>query len=134
MKLTKRKLWVGVAALVVVIAVPLAVYLNSFFRYQAAVKHITISAVSFSAVPDGVYEGSCDAQFVSAAVRVTVQNGAVTGLELLEHKNERGAPAERVVDDILKKQALPVDAVSGATNSSMVIQQAVQNALNSAGN
>ena len=60
---------------------------------------------------------------------VTVSRGVITDIELLEHKNGRGAPAETIINDILRRQDVNVDAVSGATNSSRVIMKAVENAL-----
>ncbi len=62
-------------------------------------------------------------------MEVTVQNGAITNIDILEHKNERGKPAEIVVDRIIEEQKIDVDTVSGATNSSTVIKKAVENAL-----
>ena len=67
--------------------------------------------------------------FVYAKVEVTVQNGVIAGIDILEHKNGRGSRAEVVVDRIIEEQKIEVDAVSGATNSSTVIKKAVENAL-----
>ena len=67
--------------------------------------------------------------FVYAKVEVTVQNGVITNIDILEHKNERGKAAEIVTDRIIAEQKTDVDAVSGATNSSTVIKKAVENAL-----
>lgn len=62
-------------------------------------------------------------------MKVKVQNGTVTDIEILEHKNGRGGPAEIITDRIIEEQRIDVDAVSGATNSSIVIKKAVENAL-----
>ena len=50
-------------------------------------------------------------------------------IDLLEHRNEKGKPAEQIIDDILKRQQIDVDEVSGATNSSKVIKKAIENAI-----
>ena len=55
--------------------------------------------------------------------------GAITGIRILEHKNDRGGPAEAVVEAIVDQQRIGVDAVTGATNSSTVLKKAVENAL-----
>ena len=67
---------------------------------------------------------------IYAKVEVTIQNGEITGIRILEHKNEHGQAAEAVVDRIVAEQRIDVDAVSGATNSSTVLKKAVENALN----
>ena len=97
--------------------------------YKRSVKETTFSNLDISNVPDGVYAGEYDVDFVYAKVEVTVQNGVITNIDILEHKNGRGSHAEVVVDRIIGEQKIDVDAVSGATNSSTVIKKAVENAL-----
>lgn len=80
-------------------------------------------------MPDGVYVGEYDVNLIYAKVEVTVENGKITGITILEHKNEPGKSAEIVIDKIIKEQKINVDAVSGATNSSTVIKKAVEKAL-----
>ena len=106
-----------------------ATYLKSVADYKKAVKETTFSGISISNIPDGIYMGEYDVDFIYAKVKVTIQNRTITGIELLEHKNGRGKPAETIIDRIIEKQKINVDAVSGATNSSIVIKKAVENAI-----
>ena len=69
--------------------------------------------------------------FIYAKVEVTVQNGKITNINILEHRHERGKTAEVIADSIVDEQKIDVDAISGATNSSTVIKKAVENALKS---
>lgn len=82
-----------------------------------------------SALADGQYTSSCENGFVAATVRVTVAGGAIEKVEILEHRNGLGAPAEGVADAVTAGQSLDVDAVAGATFSSKTILKAVENAL-----
>jgi uncharacterized protein with FMN-binding domain len=82
-----------------------------------------------SNIADGTYIGECDVKFIYAKVAVTVRDGHITDIRLLEHRHERGQAAEAVIDKIITQQELDVDAVSGASNSSQVIKKAVDNAL-----
>ena len=104
-------------------------YLVGVARYQQEAAAITIQSLDFREIPDGSYEGSCDIGLVAARVLVLVQGGRVEEIRLLEHKNGRGEPAERLVEEITERQTLEVECVAGATNSSMVIRKAVENAL-----
>ena len=106
-----------------------AAYMKSVADYKKAVKETTFSGIDISDIPDGVYIGEYSVDFISAKVEVTVRNGAVINIDILEHKNGRGKPAEIVVDRIIEEQKIDVDAISGATNSSTVIKKAVENAL-----
>ncbi len=98
-------------------------------EYQRSVAAISFSNTPISAVRDGDYTGECDAGYIYAKVRVTVRQGAITDIDLLAHRNERGKAGEGVVDEILSEQRIDVDAVSGATNSSKVIKKAIENAI-----
>lgn len=87
--------------------------------------------INISDVSDGVYIGEYDVNFIYAKVEVTVQNGEITDIIILEHRHEHGKAAETVINEIVDEQRIDVDAVSGATNSSIVIKKAVENALKS---
>lgn len=130
MKLSrKRILSVTVILLFLIVLVFTAVYLKSVADYKKAVKETSFNDLDISNVPDGVYVGEYDVDFIYAKVEVTVQNGVITNIDILEHKNGRGKPAEVVARRIMEEQKIDVDAVSGATNSSVVIKKAVENAL-----
>jgi len=106
-------------------------YLYSLQRYKSVISEIKIDSVDLSEVSDGKYTGSCDAAFVSAKVTVTVNNHKITDIVLIDHKNEKGKPAEVIPAKVMEFQSLEVDTISGATNSSKVILKAIENALKS---
>lgn len=106
-------------------------YLISVQQYKQAISNLKIDNIDLSNIHDGKYTGSCDTGFVGAEVSVTVKGNKITDITLLNHKNERGKPAEVILQNVVKAQSLQVDVVSGATNSSKVILKAIENALNS---
>ena len=85
--------------------------------------------MDLSKVSDGKYTGSCDAVYVGAKVSITVKDNKIVDIILLNHKNERGKPAEVIPGKVVEAQSLKVDTISGATNSSKVILKAIENAL-----
>lgn len=95
-------------------------YLKTVFDYKMAVKKTTFSNIDISDIPDGVYVGEYDVNFIYVKVEVMVQNGVIKSIDILNHKNERGKSAEIVADRIIEEQKIDVDTVSGATNSSTV--------------
>jgi uncharacterized protein with FMN-binding domain len=130
----KKKRIIG-GLIAVIMLVGLAIggkYTLDLMYYKEAMSKVDISDVDLSKVKDGFYEGTYDARLVAATVRVTVKDGMMTDIRLLEHKYDRGGPAEVIVEEILNEQSLDVDAVSGATNSSRTLLKAVENALDSA--
>ena len=82
---------------------------------------------------DGVYEGSAKGGPNTATVRVTIDGQRITSIEILKHSAMKGKKAEPILPQrIIDAQSTAVDAVSGATNSSKVIMNAVQNAIEQA--
>lgn len=129
MKTVKKKIMAVLILLTVIAAAFGLKYLRDLGNYRQEVSNIEVSQLDIGAMPDGTYQGECDVDFIYAKVSVTVKDGVLTNATLLEHKNERGAPAEKIIDDIVAKQTIDVDVVAGATNSSKVIKKAVENAL-----
>ena len=106
-----------------------AVYLKKVADYKRAVGETTIGEIDIADVSDGIYIGEYDVNFIYAKVEVTVEDGEIVSINILEHRHERGKAAETVIEKIIDEQKIDVDAISGATNSSTVIKKAVENAL-----
>ena len=88
-----------------------------------------VPVIPLSDVADGVYEGVQETPLVRVTVLVTVQNHAIADIQLLRHENGRGAPAEALLEEMVRQDTSEVGVVSGATMSSKVITAAVRNAL-----
>lgn len=106
-------------------------YLMSVRNYQKQVNALNIDNIDLSKISDGEYTGSCSVDFISVKVIVTVKKHKIENINLAEHKNGKGKPAEVITDKVVSSQSLQVDTVSGATNSSKVILKAIENALES---
>ena len=132
MKLSRKRILSFTAILLfLIVLIYTAVYLKNVADYKRAVKETTFSNLDISNVLNGVYIGEYDVNFIYAKVEVTVQNGEITNINILEYRHERGKTAEVITDSIVDEQKIDVDAISGATNSSTVIKKAVENALKS---
>ena len=130
MRMSKKKVVLLVIMLLLLIGLVWGIiYLKSVTDYKQAVKETTFEEINISDISDGVYIGEYDVDFIYAKVEVTVQNGEITNINILEHRNERGKAAEAITNKIVDEQKIDVDAISGATNSSTVIKKAVENAL-----
>ena len=130
MRMSKKKAVLFAVMLLLLIGLVWGIiYLKSVADYKQAVKETTFEEINISDISDGVYIGEYDVNFIYAKVEVTVQNGEITNINILEHRHERGKTAEVIADRIVDEQKIDVDAISGATNSSTVIKKAVENAL-----
>ena len=83
---------------------------------------------------DGVYSGVAPAFKKELHVSVTVEKGKVIAIEVTENYETPGFlyNAMSIIDTIITKQSLEVDAISNATYSSAAIINAVANALQDA--
>lgn len=93
-------------------------------------------AVAFSGarLKDGTYEGEAEGYQSTIKVAVTVENSAVTDIQIVEENDTPNffERAKKIVNEIISGQTLEVDAVSGATFSSAGILNAVKDALEDA--
>ena len=130
MRMSKKKVALFAVMLLLLIGLVWGIiYLKSVADYKQAVKETTFEEINISDISDGVYIGEYDVNFIYAKVEVTVQNGEIININILEHRNERGKAAEAITNKIVDEQKIDADAISGATNSSTVIKKAVENAL-----
>lgn len=130
MKISRKNLIILIVIIVLFLSLILGiVYLKRVANYKQAVKETTFDNINISDVSDGVYIGEYDVDFIYVKVEVTVENGKITNINILEHKNGRGKSAEVIVSEIISEQKIDVDAISSATNSSTTIKKAVENAL-----
>lgn len=91
---------------------------------------VTGGPVDGSRLADGVFRGECKAGPNKAVVEVTIRDQNITQVKLLQSDAWKGHKADAVIPGrIVEKQSTSVDAVSGATNTSNVIMNAVEAAL-----
>ncbi len=82
---------------------------------------------------DGTYKGSYRGGPNKAVVNVTIKDNSIVHIKIIQHQAWKGKKAEvSIVERIIARQSTRVDAVSGATNSSHVIMNAVQRAIEKA--
>ncbi|MBC8060542.1 MAG: FMN-binding protein [Clostridiaceae bacterium] len=121
----------SVCIMLLIVGIFAVKYLIDLQKYKKIIKELKIGSVNLSKVSDGKYIGYCNGIYVEAKVSVRVKDHKITEIIILNHKNERGKPAEVITEKVLKAQSLQVDTVSGATNSSKVILKSIENALKS---
>ena len=83
---------------------------------------------------DGVYKGRFRNGPNSAVVEVTILRNRIENVELVRHFSSwKGGRANKIIPQrIMAQQSTRVDAVTGATNSSIVIMNAAQKAIEKA--
>jgi uncharacterized protein with FMN-binding domain len=126
---TYKKVFIIFGILVGVILVGMTVLFISMNKTTSAYNNFNFGSLDLTKRADGTYTGSEDGGLVKASVEVTVKDHTITEVKILSHDCGKGKPAEVIVNDIVAKNSLEVDTISGATYSSNVIKVAVYNAL-----
>ncbi|MEA4884359.1 MAG: FMN-binding protein [Clostridia bacterium] len=96
-------------------------------------KDLPIGIVDFSKLQDGAYTGQYKGGRWSNRVRVTVESGRVTGIDVVQDITFHQPEVRRqTINAIVEAQSLQVDTVSGATITAKAYLKAVENALTAA--
>ena len=103
--------------------------LFALWRGTRQIKNFVIAEVNPAQLVDGVYQAEVKAGPIQVIVDVTVQEAKITAIQLVKHRHGKGEAAERIVEDIITRQSLQVETISGATYSSLAILKAVEKAL-----
>jgi len=99
---------------------------------STAYKNITAQLPDLANLDDGVYRGVYDLSGTPVAVTldVSVRNNKITDVKIIKHVcSPIGKKAEVITEQIIKRQSLEIDVISGATGSSKAILKAVETAL-----
>lgn len=94
------------------------------------------SQADANVVKDGTYTQTAQGNNGDVKVEVEIKDGAVTRVEVVGHSETDGISDKPIADIpafIVENQSLAVDAVSGATNTSNAIIEAVELCLRDAG-
>jgi uncharacterized protein with FMN-binding domain len=97
--------------------------------FARKIEQLAIDDIAVASVRDGTYTGTVRILPVTAKVRVTVKDGAITGIDLVRHFHGPDHGAEGILVRVMERQSLRVDAVSGSTYSSKVVLKAIESAL-----
>lgn len=100
-------------------------------KFKKELSSIEIGKIDFTQLKDGNYNGECILSLVTAKVNVTVKEGKISEIKILEHKHgpSKKYSAEPLINKIIEKQSIEVDTITGATASSKVMIKAIEEAL-----
>lgn len=127
----KKTKWILFSILLFVLVV-IASVIYFFNRINHELENLPVieqSSIDLSTIEDGIYVGVYQTTVISVKVEVTIENHHIIEIEIIEHENGQGAPANIIVDDVIETQSLDVDYIAGATYSSKVILLAIEDAL-----
>lgn len=104
------------------------------FIYSCQIAPMIGESIRQEQLTDGIYKGSYRNGPNSAEVKVTITGGRIVNIEIVRHFSSWiGKNAYNIIPQrIILQQSTRVDAVTGATNSSRVIMNAVQKAVEKA--
>lgn len=111
------------------------IVLAGVFTYQKlnadleGLKDKTFETFNSVTWKDGTTLGEANQFPIKVKVEVTIQSKQITKITILEHQTGEGQSAEAIVDEVIRTQSLDVDTITGATYSSILILEAIEDAL-----
>ncbi len=127
-----KKRWIVlmiVLAILLAIGIAMSVFMKKAEAALEQLSGIQIVEPNLATIADGNYEGSFSSFPVKVVVAVTVKDRRIADIRLLEHVQGKGKDAEVLLPRIVETQRIGLDAITGATYSSIVIMKAVEQAL-----
>ena len=92
-------------------------------------NELVIKDVDLQNIPDGVYEGSFKGGRFSNSVEVTVKDHRIVDIKGLKAFTGIQDIHHRIYAEVMEEQSLQMDAVSGATVTTLTTLKAIENAL-----
>lgn len=125
----KKAVKVILIVLAVLITLAAVAFVTAYTIQNRQLDQLTFEDIDMSKVQDGTYVGESRTILVKAEVEVKVEDHEIQSIKILRHDTLRGKKAEVITDTMVTTNTYEVDAVSGATASSKIIKNAVNNAL-----
>ena len=122
---------------IISLSIILAVLVTTFIfmvtipeKKNDAIRQMTINNVDLSKLDNGTYNGEFAYGRYTYKVEVAVSGHIIESIKV-EHgrDNKHAKAAEGVIDNVISKQAIDVEVISGATTTSKAILKAVEYAL-----
>lgn len=126
----KKAIIISILAIILMVIVGLGFLLERNASIAKRLKAMPINEIDLANVSDGLYHGDFAYGGFTYEVEVTVKEHKIEDIKVVKNRNTSHAKhAEGVIEKVLKAQSLKVDAVSGATNTSIALLKAIENAL-----
>lgn len=129
----RLKILLSICAVIIILVIAAALIIP-MLDLTGEAADIEVGSIDLTYVQNGTYRGEYTVDLVSVSLTVEVKNNSITSINIDEHDNGLGKKAEVITEDIISKQSLDVDCISGATISSIVIRKAIETAFFSKAN
>ena len=115
-----------ILGVIVVLIIGFSIMVNVLKKDLTALGNIQFKDIDISAIENGKFHGEYQVSPISVKLDVYIENGKFLKIDLLEHKNGKGKPAEAILQKIIDSQKINVDSIAGATYSSNAIKKAIE--------
>jgi uncharacterized protein with FMN-binding domain len=122
------KIVLAVVLVLVVLVASFVIYISAGLKSGA---NVVLSGIAPSKAGDGTYTGKYSAGRWSNELTVTIQDGKITEIKLVDDVTfAKDETTNAVFQRVIEAQNTTVDVVSGATVTSKAYLKAIENALN----
>ncbi len=94
------------------------------------IRNMKINEIDLSNIKDGSYKGDFNYGSFTYEVLVIIENHKYKEIKVLKNRDTKHAKkAEKIVDKVLEKQKIDIDAKTGATTTTKAFLKAIENAI-----
>lgn len=119
----------GIKVVLVILLIFLLLGAYMIFDLRRTTAEIKIQDIAFTTIKDDTYEGEEEMGPIHVITKSHFKNGKIEKIDLVKHTNGLGGAREEVINNVIEKQSLNVDTISGATTSSKIILKSIENAI-----
>jgi len=128
--------WIITGIILIAVVIGGGVGWSKLSKEHQQIRNLPLNKVDFSNLKDGTYKGFFEGgmyKWRENEIQVKVENGQVTGIQVLQHKENRPKTfTDKLFNQVIESQSLQVDIVTGATLTSKAYLRGVENALKNA--
>ena len=116
--------------IVVCVILTLAMYMQRRTRkYYKQAAQLPFYNIQPADVADGTYRGKVYTQFMHVQLDVSVKDGRLTGIQIIENEGAYGKKVAPIIDEMISQNSSVVAAIKGEELASIVFVACVDDAL-----
>jgi len=98
-------------------------------KYFEEAKNLPFYGITPQQLPDGIYRGSSKTSYLKVTMDVTIQNHAITNIEIIEKAGAKGKNVDPILETMIKENTPVVQAIPKEELASLVYVSCVDDAL-----
>jgi uncharacterized protein with FMN-binding domain len=98
-------------------------------KHQKEIKNLVIKDIDLNEIEDGEYSGSFSKYRWNINVKVKIKDHKITNINFFNNTDISDNFKNKLINNVIEKQKVNIDTISGATVSTKALLKAIEDAL-----